>query len=421
MAKKKVNDTNYPLIAIDLGSNAVRSMAAESIGPNTLRILAVEQSVKHPCVDKGVVVQTADAGFSIRESLKFLANRIGRQELSKAFLLVGGRSTQVCLVHAKRDLIHPREVDQRLLNELKDECRQKIEARNPNVAVWGLVPAYYVVDGEEVEDLRTDTDVRVKATLLEAHFNAFVTKKEYADATQKSFNQAATAIEDTYVRMDALLSAFATEDESVLNDGCAVLDLGAQTTSLAVYKKGQYLTAKVVPQGGYTITRSIEQQGIPFRQAELIKCRYGWASPELMPNNPTLKIGPISLPALELSRLIRLKLDEMINPIIDALEPYKDRIRVLYVTGGGSMMNGIIEYLQKKLPIAMRVMYGSHAGLLASGTPDEYYMPQYSALVGALIMGADYRKAHPEAANDVPMLVKLKNQFEKNTLIIFTE
>jgi cell division ATPase FtsA len=38
--------------------------------------------------------------------------------------------------------------------------------------------------------------------------------------------------------------------------------LGAQTTTLTVYKGNQYLYNKVVPLGGYDITRDIEQIGI---------------------------------------------------------------------------------------------------------------------------------------------------------------
>lgn len=77
---------------------------------------------------------------------------------------------------------------------------------------------------------------------------------------------------NVFVRPECLLSAFATCDgNQVLMDGCAVIDFGAQTTSLTVYKAGQYLINKVVPKGGYHISRMLEQQGMGFATAEVLK------------------------------------------------------------------------------------------------------------------------------------------------------
>ena len=109
MAKRKKEDEQsdkLPLVALELGSNSIRAMAAERIGEDTLRILGYEESNKFDCIDRGIVTQTTDAGFMISEVLRKLGNRIQYDNLPTAFLLVGGRTMQSVPVACKRDMIH---------------------------------------------------------------------------------------------------------------------------------------------------------------------------------------------------------------------------------------------------------------------------------------------------------------------------
>ena len=422
MARKKRQMTEeLPLVAIDLGSSGVRAMAAQRIDADLLHILGVEESVKFPCVERGVVTQSSNAGFMIGEVLRLMANRLGVPDLPTAFVLMGGRSMQIYPVFAKRDQVHKREVSQRLLEEMEEECKTKIEKHNPDVAVLGLIPAYYKLDGVEQEDRPLPEQ---RALLVEAHYIAFVGRKELEMQVQKSFDQAGKSIEKTFVRPDALLSAFAAEDGySEVRAGCAVLDFGAQTTTLSIFKGNEFLFNKVVPQGGFHITRLLEQQGISLTMAEELKCKFGYASAALVKKNLQLTIpavaeigGTLKVSSEELAYTISLKLEEILKPLMEALNEYEDRISTLYITGGASMLQGMAEYLQQKTSIS--VMYGAHDRLLDMTTDEQYLEPRYSALVGALIMGADYREEHKN------QLVKEPGLFERlkiETGNLFTE
>lgn len=419
--KKRQVAESLPLVAIDLGSSGVRAMAAERLGADMLHILGVEESTKFPCVDRGVVVQSSNAGFMIGEVLRLMANRLNLPDLPTAFVLLGGRSMQIAQVFAKRDQIHKREISQRLLDEMEEECKLKIEQRNPDVAVLGLIPAYYKLDGVEQDEKPLPEQ---RALLVEAHYVAFVSRKELAMQVQKSFDQAGKSIEKTFVRPEALLSAFAAEDGfGVLQEGCAVLDMGAQTTTLSIFKGNEYLYNKVVQQGGFHITRILEQQGISLQLAEKLKCEYGHASAALVKKNLQLKLpavaevgGILKTSSEDLAYTISLKLEEIVKPLIAALNEYEGRISTLYITGGASMLAGMQEYLQQKTSI--KVMYGAHDRLLDVTTDEQYLEPRYSALVGALILGADYRDEHKDLPVKEPgWLEKVKAQTE----IMFTE
>lgn len=420
MAKKRKILQSIPLVAIDLGSNGVRAMAAEMTDNGTLHVLGVESSNKFPCMERGVVTIPANAGYMINETLKLLANRIRVEALPSAFVCVGGRTMQIVPVSSKRDQIRRREVLQELLDEMEEECRNKIETKHPEVAVLDLVPYYYTLDGKQQDYPPTSNQ---QATFVQAHFMAFVGKKELEQKVTDSFMRSGKRLERIYVRPDVLLNALATDED--MANGCAIIDLGAQTTTLTVYKGTQYLYNKVIPLGGYDITRDIEQIGVSLTHAEQLKCKYGCASADLVETNhrfrlpaPNVPGGEVALMAKELANIISARLDQILDPLMDILNKEAERFKVMYVTGGGAMMNGIVEYLQSKTTIP--VMYGSHACFLSPDTDDEMCLPAYSSLIGTLLLGNHYRQLHPMAAKD-DVMVPLIEMLRQKTLDLFTD
>ena len=401
MAKRQTQTTDsLPLVAIDLGSDSVRAMAAQRIAPDLFRILGVEerpQKLGNLCVEQGIITQSSNAGYVIAEVLKLLANRIGVDELPTAFISVGGQSMQIVAVHSRRDQARRKEISQELLDEMERECKEKIESRNPEVAVLGLVPSFFKLDGVEQDE---QPGAEQRAALVEAHYIAFYGRKAIDTQLQKSFSQAGRSIEHAFVRPETLLSTFATCDGNhVLMNGCAVLDMGAQTTTLTAYKGGQYLLNKVIPKGGYHITRMLEQQGLSFATAEVLKKKFGCASPQLVEKSVRLRVpaspeigGDIVISTHELAEAIELKQQEILSPVMEELQKVEGRIQTLYITGGGSMMAGILEYIQSLTSV--KVQYGAHNLLLHRDTEEKYLSPQYTSLVGTVLLGQDYRDNH---------------------------
>lgn len=425
MAKKQARTADsLPLVAIDLGSDSVRAMAARRIAPDLFQILGVEerpQKLGNVCVEQGIITQSSNAGYVIAEVLKLLANRIGVEELPTAFVSVGGQSMQIAAVHSRRDQARKKEISQALLDEMEIECKEKIELRNPEVAVLGLVPSYFILDGVEQDEIPTSAQ---RATMIEAHYTAFCGRKIMDTQLQKAFSQAARSIEHVFVRPEALLSVFATCDGNhILMNGCAVLDMGAQTTTLSVYKNGQYLLNKVVPKGGYHITRMLEQQGISFATAEVLKKKYGTAAPDLVAKNVRMRIqatpemgGEMVISSSELAAAIELKLQEILEPLIAEIKNVESRITTLYITGGASMLQGVADYIQSR--VSVDVQYGAHNLLLHTGTDEKYLSPQYASLVGTILLGQDYRDNHKN------QLVRKPSFFERvkeNTLDMFID
>lgn len=414
----KNNIQSSVLVAVDMGSQSFRAMAAEMTPSGALRVLGVEESSQKCCVHRGVVENTSDAGYMLTSVIKLLGNRIRKQIGNAAFVCAGGQSMKVVSVSSSRDLGCKREITSDLLAKMEWECKEKIEKKNPDVAVLDLIPSHYQLDGEKQTHEPTSDQ---RAVFFTAHYNAFWGKKELADKVEKTFQRTALVKEKMYVRPEVLMNALATEEE--MDNGCAVLDLGAQTSTLTIHKGGGYLYNQVVPLGGYDITEAVEQLGISLMQAERLKCIYGVASSDMVKVNRTYILTTpegekISVSAVQLAEVISCKLAEMLTPLMEALNKEAQGIEVLYVTGGGAMLKGIVGCIQGMTSV--KVMGGSHASWLTPDTPDEYCMPQYASLVGTLLLGAEYRKSHPQANNysgNRPLFEKIKEE----TLKLFTD
>lgn len=421
MGKKTKNKptNSLPLVAIDLGSHSVKAMAATAMEDGSLQILGFEESQKGNSIQNGQIVQSAEAAYRINQVLKLLANRIGIEELPTAFLSLGCKSVQIVPVSAKRDQVRAKVVTQALLDDMEKECKDKIEARYPMVSVIGIVPCYYMLDDEEQDYKPLATQ---RATLVSVSYIAFVTHKEITTQLAKSFDQAYKSIEASFIRTEAQLSAIAAVDgDIVLQNGCALLDLGAQTTTLSIYKGSEYLYHKVVPRGSNQLTRVIEQMGVDMKTAELIKCRYGVAGAAQVEKNYKIRVksetdpsGVITLTSEEIAYELALKLEDILNPLLEHLNRHAERIQTLYLTGGGSMLQGITSYLKQKTNIP--ILYASHSTLLQEGTEDFYHQPQFTALVGTLFLGADYRKTHQGEVIKQPGII---DRIKDVTLTIF--
>ena len=426
MAKKnKQNMADLPLVAIDLGSDSVRAMAAVSLGPDTLHILGAEKSTRYAYTEKGNVTDTHFAAYMIKEALQLLANRIHVEEIPSAFVVLGGYGMKIQALQDKRDLIRAHAITPELLERIKREFIRAMETSHPTVCVLDLVPTYYVLDGEEQDECPTPDQV---ATILEVHYIAFFGHKDMKQKVNDSFILASIFQEGSFVRSDALLSAFGTGQTEIYQQGCAVLDMGAQTTTLSIYKGNQYLASKVVPIGGWHITRAIEHLGIGLQYAEALKCQLGWACRDLAPTGKKVRIPSVQekdktlhLDLQDLADVIDQKLNDILTPILEVLQPYEQRISTLFITGGGSMLQGLEEYIQRRTRVD--VLPGSHAILLDASSDDEYCKPQYASLVGALLLGADYRKAHKQEVPDKKTMFfdSIRERFETGTLALFTE
>ncbi len=412
-----------PLCAVDLGSSGIRAMAAEENPDGTLHILGMESIQKYGPVEKGIITQTTDASNILRRILLLLQNRIGMHDpIDSVFITIGGRLLQLKEVSVKRDLISRNYITDKLLEAMQNECRTKIEDRYNTMAVLHVEPVKYLLDGVEQTEVPSRDQ---KTKFIEIVYSVFVGLRESRDNAKGSFDRANVSIEEQWVRPDALLTALA--DRNDMDEGCAIIDFGAQTTTMSIYKGDNFLYCRVVPTGGYDINQNIQSQRVSFELAERLKTEFGVAAEPLVEHDRTLSVrstlsdgSKINLQTTYLAQLIQMKLFESVSPLIQDLHEYEDKIKTVYITGGGCKLARLQEYLQAMT--SLPVEYGTHAAWLEETASEEYYDPQNAALIGTLALAAAHRKDYPDKEPiSVPPWKKMFDKTIEKTLEIFTE
>ncbi|MFI7541657.1 type IV pilus assembly protein PilM [Actinoplanes sp. NPDC049599] len=132
----------------------------------------------------------------------------------------------------------------------------------------------------------------------------------------------------------------------------AIVDIGAEVTSVVVHADGEPLIVRTVPRGGTEITESIATRlGITAPEAEALKCRYGLHG-DGRPDSDAAAA-------------------DAIRPLINELrssftylasgERQKQVTRVS-LCGGSALMPGLAEHIQQQLGV--QVMYADSAGRL---------------------------------------------------------
>jgi cell division protein FtsA len=215
----------------------------------------------------------------------------------------------------------------------------------------------------------------------------------------RCFEKTGLVIEHTPLSIEALSTVLLDDHER--EAGCALINFGATTTTLAVYSDGILQHLLVIPLGSKNITKDIEELGVSENHAERLKCLKGQALESLVENPmyvqiPSNKIEnpPVKISTQFLATIIEARLEEMLQPIFDAINALSFQLDAgIIITGGGSKLSNIVDFIVEKTGIKTR--FGNHSDWLSNDTPEKFLDPCFAQLVGTIILTDEYRKEHP--------------------------
>jgi cell division protein FtsA len=207
------------------------------------------------------------------------------------------------------------------------------------------------------------------------------------------------AIERCHLEIGAMVAAPYVSALSVLADdeadlGVAVVDIGAGTTTMAVFSGGRFTYADGFALGGHHVTMDLARGlATPIADAERIKTLYGSA---LM--GPADERDMIAVPAVGadsheppqmvsramLARIIGPRVEEILEMVRDRLaaSPFAQEARGRVVlTGGASQLTGLAELASRILARPVRI--GRPLGI--AGLPEAAKGPAFAAAFGLLV------------------------------------
>jgi cell division protein FtsA len=159
--------------------------------------------------------------------------------------------------------------------------------------------------------------------------------------------------------------------DSEKRSGCVLVDFGADTTTVSVYKNNILRHLAVIPLGGNNITRDICSQQIEEEDAEALKRRFAQAYTEPKENDDENKRytldGRCSINAILLEEIVEARLNEILDNVTNQiiLSGYDGKLLAgAVITGGGINLINMEEAFVKRTKIEkLRVAKDTHISL----------------------------------------------------------
>src|SRR6266566_3949707 len=374
------------LVAIDIGTTKVCVLIGEMAARGGVDVIGIGQAASDG-LRKGVVIDIDRTVQSVMAAVE-AAERISGLKVRSAFVGISGShiasQNSRGMVAVSGSSRH--DVD-------RGDTVRAIEAARavsiPNTReILHVVPRGYVVDGQEgVRDPIGMTAVRLE---VETHI---------VTASSTSVQNLTKCVQRAGVEIDELVLAPLATAEAVLTDedrelGVALLDIGGDTTDLAVFHDGSIAHAATIPMGGKSITSDL---GIVLRVtpevAESLKLRHGNALPGDVDPDEVVQITSIGeevahgVTRRTVSQIIEARLKDVFEAVQSeiAAAGATNRLQAgVVLTGGGSMLNGINRAARDQLGMSARVVGPQNLG----GLTDQVSTPPYAAASGLLLWGA---------------------------------
>ena len=331
------------IAAIELGSSKIAGVAGKRDTDGSISVLAFAQDDASQFVHKGVIFNIDKAATALNDIIIKLETQLRNSSIAKVYVGVGGRSLRTIENQVSRTVTGEEKISEDLVFSIGDE---NLAFPYDDFDILDVEPQEYKIDNRMVAD-----PIGVAGKDITARFLNIVAKKMVKKNLELSLQQGHVKVADLQLAPKALGNAVLTETDRRL--GCALVDLGAETTTVSVYKNNilRYLT--VIPLGSENITQDIASLQMSDEDARQFKVLYGDA---LVPEEEDEKNEEYELDNGQ--RISKELLDDIVSARIEEilanvwnqiqLSGFADKLASgVFFTGGGSNLKNLEEAFKK--------------------------------------------------------------------------
>ena len=323
------------IVAIELGSSKVTGIAGQKKPDGSISVLAMVKEDASSFIRKGVVYNIDKTAQCLQGMKKKLEATL-KARITQVFVGVGGQSIRSVKNTVTRDLPADTIITQEMVAELMDANRA---LDYPDQKILDVAEQEYRVDTQ----LQLDP-VGIRANRLEGNFLNILEREAFFQNLNSCFDIAGIKVAEMYLAPLALANAVLTETEK--RSGCALVDIGADTTTVSVFWKNILRHLAVIPLGSNNITKDIASLQMEESDAEQMKLKHASAFTDAAEIDPNLKYSIDLDRSVESRRFIEIvegRLEEIIENVRYQIptEYYDKLLGGIILTGGGSNMKNI--------------------------------------------------------------------------------
>lgn len=327
---------NEFIVAIELGSSKMTGIAGRNNIDGSITVYAVVEEDSSACIRKGVVYNLDKTGQCLTNIIKRLKT-ILKHDITQVYVGVGGQSIRSIKNVIVKDFPSGTIVSQDMINEIMDTNRMM--SYNEQEILDSAVQEYKVDSQYQLDP------VGIQCSHLEGNFLNILWRKSFYNHINTCFENVGIPIAEMYLAPLALADSVLTDTEKRV--GCALVDLGADTTTVCVYYKNILRHLAVIPLGSANINKDLTNTfQLEETEAENMKLKYGSAYTDNsaidgLPNYTVDQDRQIE--SRKFIELVEGRLTEIIeNAWFQVPSDYSEKLMAgIVLTGGGSNMPDI--------------------------------------------------------------------------------
>ncbi|OGA49126.1 MAG: cell division protein FtsA [Betaproteobacteria bacterium RIFCSPLOWO2_12_FULL_62_13] len=370
------------IVGLDIGTSKIAAIVSE-IGPEGgFEIIGMGS---HPSrgLRKGVVVNIETTVNAIQRALEE-AELMADCKIREVYTGIAGSHIKSFnsqgMVAIKDKEVAQMDIDRVI------ETAKAVQIPNDQ-QILHILNQEFIIDGQE--DVREP--LSMSGVRLEVKVHIVTGAVSAAQNIIKCVRRCGLEVRDLILQPLASALAVITEDEKDL--GVCLADIGGGTTDVAVFTHGAIRHTAVIPIAGDQITNDIAMAlRTPTKDAEDIKQRFGCALSQLADPQEMVEVpgvgdrGPRQLSRKTLAEVIEPRVEELYSLVQAELRRsgYEELLSSgVVITGGSSVMQGMVELGEEIFHMPMRVGQPNYSGGLA----EVVRHPRYSTGVGLLLAG----------------------------------
>lgn len=347
------------IVTIEICSSKIVGVVGEKSSNGSVSVVAIESArISDDCVRRGFVQNVEEAKSHMLDIIKRLESHISPSRITGVYVGVAGRSLHNMPVEVNVELDPNQLISEEVINNIVARCR----AMSVEGEILDVVPTGYELEGnQEVRNPIGSYSGRIRAKM-----NLIVAKPTLKMNLQRVFDTMAVKLKGYIITPLAVADKILTNDERQL--GCMLVDFGAETTTVSIFKNDALRYIATLPMGSRLITLDITNMNIIESKAEDLKITVGNAM-ELDVNNEPVIDG---VKVTDVSNYVVARVGEIGANIAEQITyagmNADDLAAGVTLIGGGSRLNGFSSFIEKTMKL--KVAKGHHCPYVNILTPD---------------------------------------------------
>ncbi len=324
------------IVAVELASTAIRAIAGRKEPDGSVQILAVVQEEAANTIHKGVVDNIDKTTQTIRQAVRQINDKLNIHTKS-IYVGLSGQSLRSKQNVVTRQFTEKTHITHQIIDEMKDANGAVTYAGSE---ILDMIPQEYRIANRQVAD-----PVGMQGDSIEANFLNVLARTNLKENIEKCVHDAGFELAELLISPLCLADTLLSSSEKI--SGCALVDMGGETTTVSVYDRGILRHLCVIPLGGSTVTSDIASNSIETDEAETLKLKYGTAyrsEPGKQGVNSISLSHSRSIDELSLQEIIEARYEEIFLNIWKQIDGRSERLLSgIVFTGGAARVKDLAE------------------------------------------------------------------------------